>query len=762
MQVTRTVALTLRTLCFAFLFTLPYGCDFVDSAGSGVNEPPTGTPTDLIVNEQETVNLDSNGIVSDDFGDIVAYQWTQTAGETVVLNGADQPIASFTAPKVLQSEIEKILTFELMVTDNFATTAAVEVTVTVRSVNNPPQANDDVGITADEGAAVTVDVAANDTDDGTLDLSNVVIATAPVNGSATPNSNGTVTYRHDNSETISDSFTYTIKDNEGGTSNAATVSITIKPVNDNPTVSNISNQTTRENIPVGPIDFVIGDVETPANSLNVSATSSNQALVPNASIVLGGSGANRTITLQPIPNQGGTTTITIIVSDPGGGVGRDTFLLTVVSINTAPVAINDFFSVNSNSIGNILNVLSNDSDPDGNNLTITAVGPTSQGGAVVNTGSNLIYTPAPGFVGAEGFSYTVSDGNGGLATAAVTVTVSSSSDDDDDDDDDENENENAANLIDSSIAGADCWATAQQQVLRATLGNTQVSSLATYSIISQGLKGTVRLLDPTTGAFEYVPEPVGARGEDRFVYQVDDPRNGVSQNTATVIVVPQLMPLGDGITAGLMDGVRQLPENNQRVGYRAPLAEALTTADYRFDFVGSQRPGAGVTGFDAKAEAHVDWSALELAFGRALDGSDGIYAWLQANPSDVVLLHIGSRGLSPSDVEPILDEIDRWETSAQGNPVTIIVAQIIDQVPANPAITLFNADLQALVQDRIGNPDHPAYPDRVVIVDQQAALRYPEDLSDDQYPNTSGYVKMGEVWLEALTGVESSLLPKCP
>lgn len=436
MQVTRTVALTLRTLCFAFLFTLPYGCDFVDSAGSGVNEPPTGTPTDLIVNEQETVNLDSNGIVSDDFGDIVAYQWTQTAGETVVLNGADQPIASFTAPKVLQSEIEKILTFELMVTDNFATTAAVEVTVTVRSVNNPPQANDDVGITADEGAAVTVDVAANDTDDGTLDLSNVVIATAPVNGSATPNSNGTVTYRHDNSETISDSFTYTIKDNEGGTSNAATVSITIKPVNDNPTVSNISNQTTRENIPVGPIDFVIGDVETPANSLNVSATSSNQALVPNASIVLGGSGANRTITLQPIPNQGGTTTITIIVSDPGGGVGRDTFLLTVVSINTAPVAINDFFSVNSNSIGNILNVLSNDSDPDGNNLTITAVGPTSQGGAVVNTGSNLIYTPAPGFVGAEGFSYTVSDGNGGLATAAVTVTVSSSSDDDDDDDDD--------------------------------------------------------------------------------------------------------------------------------------------------------------------------------------------------------------------------------------------------------------------------------------------------------------------------------------
>ncbi|MEN8129958.1 MAG: Ig-like domain-containing protein [Pseudomonadota bacterium] len=771
MQITRKVGF-IGGLYFAILFALPYGCGFVDSGGSGLNDPPTVTPTDLIVNEQETVNLDSSSIVADDFGDIVDYQWTQTAGETVVLNGVDQPIATFTAPTVLLSENEKVLTFELIVTDNFGTKGTGELRVNVRPVNASPRASDDPGIIADEGAAVTIDVVANDTDsDGTIDSTTVAIVTAPANGSAALNSNGTVTYKHDSSETTADSFTYTVKDNESGMSNAATVSITIKPVNDDPTISNIPNQLTRENIPVGPISFTLGDAETPADSLKVSAISSNQALILNTSIVLGGSGANRTTTLLPAQNQSGTTTISMSVSDGEGGVGTDTFLVTVLPINNAPIAINDSFAVNSNSIGNVLNVLTNDSDPDGNTLTITAVGPTSRGGTIINAGSNLIYTPAPGFVGTEGFTYTISDGNGGTATAVVTVTVTSSSDDDDkgkdkdkdkDDDDDDDDVANTANLINSSSVVTGCWTTAQDQALRATLRDAQASTLATYSIVASGTKGTVRIIDPTTGAFEYSPKPVGARGEDTFVYQVDDPRSGVSQKTATVIIIPKLMPLGDGITAGLMDGVQQLPEEGQRVGYRAPLAEALTAAGYRFDLVGSQHPGVGVAAFDAEAEAHVDWSALELAYGRVLDGSDGIYAWLQANPSDIVLLHTGSRGLNPSDVESILDEIDRWETSAQGNPVTVIVARIIDQVPVNPAVSLFNTNLEALVQNRVGNPDHPGYPDRLVMVDQQAALSYPEDLSDGQYPNAAGYANMAEVWLEALTGGQSNPLPRCP
>ncbi len=72
----------------------------------------------------------------------------------------------------------------------------------------------------------------------------------------------------------------------------------------------------------------MGDAETAAASLVVSASSSNTTLVPNSSIALGGSGANRTIVLTPANGQSGTTTITLNVSD-GTVSTSTTFLLTV-------------------------------------------------------------------------------------------------------------------------------------------------------------------------------------------------------------------------------------------------------------------------------------------------------------------------------------------------------------------------------------------------------------------------------------------------
>src|SRR5258708_25740752 len=72
---------------------------------------------------------------------------------------------------------------------------------------------------------------------------------------------------------------------------------------------------TSDGTAVRPIDFTVGDVETPAASLTVSGGSSNQTLMPDANIVLGGTGANRTVTLTPAAGQTGTATITLTVSD---------------------------------------------------------------------------------------------------------------------------------------------------------------------------------------------------------------------------------------------------------------------------------------------------------------------------------------------------------------------------------------------------------------------------------------------------------------
>ena len=63
----------------------------------------------------------------------------------------------------------------------------------------------------------------------------------------------------------------------------------------------------------------MGDVETAAADLTVTGSSSNTALVPNANIVFGGSGANRTVTVTPAANQFGTATITVTVTDADSG-----------------------------------------------------------------------------------------------------------------------------------------------------------------------------------------------------------------------------------------------------------------------------------------------------------------------------------------------------------------------------------------------------------------------------------------------------------
>ena len=102
-----------------------------------------------------------------------------------------------------------------------------------------------------------------------------------------------------------------------------------------PTISNISAQVTSENTPLSNIGFTVGDAQTTAGSLTVSGTSSNPTLVPNANIVFGGTGANRTVMLTPAANQFGTATITLTVSD--GQLSTSTsFQLTVNSVNSAP------------------------------------------------------------------------------------------------------------------------------------------------------------------------------------------------------------------------------------------------------------------------------------------------------------------------------------------------------------------------------------------------------------------------------------------
>lgn len=91
--------------------------------------------------------------------------------------------------------------------------------------------------------------------------------------------------------------------------------------------------------------------------------------------------------------------------------------------NHPPVAQDDNASVGENSTANPIAVLANDSDADGDTLTVTTVSQPAHGSAA-STGSGATYTPAPDYLGPDSFTYSISDGHGGSATATVHITVS--------------------------------------------------------------------------------------------------------------------------------------------------------------------------------------------------------------------------------------------------------------------------------------------------------------------------------------------------
>jgi hypothetical protein len=92
------------------------------------------------------------------------------------------------------------------------------------------------------------------------------------------------------------------------------------------------------------------------------------------------------------------------------------------SSNRFPIAVDDTATTNQNTPVTIA-VLENDSDPDGDTLSVSNVTQASNGSIAINANFTLSYNPGPGFTGTDSFTYTISDGRGGTDTAAVSVTV---------------------------------------------------------------------------------------------------------------------------------------------------------------------------------------------------------------------------------------------------------------------------------------------------------------------------------------------------
>jgi len=128
------------------------------------------------------------------------------------------------------------------------------------------------------------------------------------------------------------------------------------------------------------------------------------------------------VAYTPSPGYVGADAFTYTIRDAQGLTATTSVAITVVRTNHAPIARDDFASSGFQMPVSI-DVLANDSDPDGDPLTITSFTQPDSGKARVTRGPNntLVYQPTDGFVGFDHFQYTVSDGKGGTATANVRV-----------------------------------------------------------------------------------------------------------------------------------------------------------------------------------------------------------------------------------------------------------------------------------------------------------------------------------------------------
>ncbi|HUA68206.1 MAG TPA: hypothetical protein VMA13_06625, partial [Candidatus Saccharimonadales bacterium] len=197
-----------------------------------------------------------------------------------------------------------------------------------------------------------------------------------------------------------------------------------------PMISGLTNLTIFQDTSAGPISFNISDAESPDN-LTLTATSTNTSLMPDQNIVFGGSSSSPTLTLTPAAGQTGSSTISVVVTDPGGLTATNNFTLTVAPYTNAAFVVSATPGAQTVTAGNGTSYSVNLTTTNGNftsNVVLSVSGlpmcasatfsPTNLAGS----GSSLLDVTAS--TNTPGGTYTLTIfGTGGGLTRSTTVTL---------------------------------------------------------------------------------------------------------------------------------------------------------------------------------------------------------------------------------------------------------------------------------------------------------------------------------------------------
>ncbi|MGV8040683.1 MAG: Ig-like domain-containing protein [Thermoanaerobaculaceae bacterium] len=288
-------------------------------------------------------------------------------------------------------------------------------------VTTPPVAVNDIATVA-EDSNVVISVLANDYDtpqpppNEGLDPASLAIVVPPLHGAAVPAPAGTVTYTPAANYFGSDTFSYIVRDAAGAASNPGVVTVTVTGVADPPVAVADAYLVSGALLSVPPLGVLANDSDPDGDTLTAN-------LVTGPAKGTLSLFANGSFTYAPSVGATGTDTFTYRASDGALFSGNATVTLT---LNSAPVAVNDQTSILWPQVATI-NVLANDSDPDGtlDPTSVTLVpgfGPT-WGAVVINPTTGVVtYTPGATAFLLDSFRYTVRDNLGAVSNQA-TVTI---------------------------------------------------------------------------------------------------------------------------------------------------------------------------------------------------------------------------------------------------------------------------------------------------------------------------------------------------
>jgi gliding motility-associated-like protein len=532
---------------------------------TAANDAPVANGDNATTNEETAVSFSVTTNDTDIDGTIAANTVDLDVNTTGIQNAFTTPsVGAWTVSTTGVVTFTPALNFQgsatlpYTVNDNGgATSNQATISVTVVDVNDAPTAGNDAA-TTNEDTPVTITVLTNDTDgDGTIAANTVDLNTtsggiqtsySDDDGSYTVSTSGIVSFTPASNFNGSTTHTYTVNDNDGATSNVATITITVNAVNDAPVAVNDAATTAEETL----VTISVLDNDTDADgkaTINATSVDLNTATpgIQNANNVSGvGAWTVNTsgvVSFTPATNYNGTATLQYQVNDNSGATSNAaTITVTVNPANDAPVAVNDVVTTNEDTPVT-KNVVTNDTDADGNGTIAvgtvdldpatagiqTSASVSGGGGTItVNASGVITYTPTVNFYGTATASYTVNDNTGATSNiGTITITVNPLNDAPIANNDLTNADENETvtfNVVanDIDIDGTVNPATVDLNVAQAGIQNSATGTGGTFTVNA-------------TGEVTYTPT-LNYNGTAMIQYRVND-NTGTASNTATFSIL---------------------------------------------------------------------------------------------------------------------------------------------------------------------------------------------------------------------------------